>query len=90
MSTVETQLRKIPALGWVALAVLGGVLALAWFEFGRAPEDVNWGDPQQPPTNVELPGSRLPGDHGPAFRSRNWPGTLMDSPGSIVKGDRHV
>lgn len=84
MTSVETQLRKIPPLGWVALAVLGGVLALAWYEFGRSPDDVDWGNPQQPPTNVELPEARLPGDHGPAFRSRRWPGSLADSSGSIL------
>lgn len=82
------KLREVPPVGWIALAAVAGVAFLSWHHFASSTDidDTSWTDPQQPPLNVPIPtgAARRPGEHAPAFRSRNYPPSLLASPTSIV------
>ena len=69
---VRASISAVPPGGWVIAVALGAVGVLAYHFWVRDEEDgSDWTDPQQPPTNVDMP--KL--DIGPlTARARRWAG----------------
>lgn len=85
-------LRDIPAWWWIAGAALAGTIVLAWHRYCTDHTDTDWTTPSeiQPPTRAPysctpcLAKPARPMDVSAGFRSRSYPGNLVDAEFSII------
>lgn len=86
------KLKQIPPTGWIALTALAGVVFLAWHKYSQDDIDTDWTSPKELQAPMVAAFQPVPGMHGEGrqmgcssgFRSRGYPGTLVDANFSII------
>ncbi len=54
VTPVTSRIARVPALGWLLIAVAGAAVLMAWYVYACDDDDRDWLDPQQPPINIDV------------------------------------
>ena len=54
ISPVTSRIARVPAVGWLLVAIVAAVVLMTWYTFTCDDDDRDWLDPQQPPVNLNV------------------------------------